>query len=96
MNAEDKQDMKNIVELAVKTGNEPIWEKIRDHDTKIALNKQELEQGKDGQVAQGQRLGKVEQTVSKLDNDKGWVKWIIGIVVAVGMLVLGWYLKESP
>lgn len=95
MNHTECEALRDMVKLAVKDGNEPIWEKLRNHDTEIALNKQEIGQGTAGQVAQGQRLGIVEKDVTLLKSDKGWVKYLVGLVAAVGLVFLGWYLKTK-
>lgn len=97
MNAEEQRAMENSIELAVSKGNEPIWEKLRDHDTSIALNKQEIEQSTAGQIAQGQRLGVVEQDMTLLKSDKGWIRRIVGLLVGIlvgaGVAVLAWWLN---
>lgn len=99
----DEQDRK-IIELTVaqgvKSGLEPIWEKMRDHDTSIALAKQaqenclaqckaDAEQGKIAQAAQGERLGVVEQDLTRFNTHK---RWILGIFALVkGAIVYGLY-----
>lgn len=90
MNAEEKQAMRDTVELAVSKGNEPIWEKLRNHDTDIALLQENGKQGKTSQVAQGERLGTVEKRVDK--HVIYWRALWIGLTVFVGFV--GWLLAK--
>lgn len=90
MNAEEKQAMRDTVEIAVSKGNEPIWEKLRDHDTEIALQKQDAAQGRVSQIAQGERLGEVESRVGK--HVIYWRALWIGLTGFVGFV--GWLLVK--
>ncbi len=65
MNAEDREVLRDIVKGGVGDAVEPIWEKIRDHDTALALLKQDAGQCKTSQIAQGTRLGVVETRGNK-------------------------------
>ena len=80
MTPEEHAAIENTVELAVKKGNEPLWAKLRDHDTDIALHKQDMRQSKDSQIAQGGRLGEVEKKVAKFATT---TKVIWGMIVIV-------------
>lgn len=81
MTPEEKEAMRDNVELAVQKGNEPIWTKLRDHDTQLALHKQDMRNSQVSQIAQGERLGSVEKKVDKMSTTAR-VVWLIVTVVA--------------
>lgn len=95
MNAEEKEEIRTTVEHGVTQAMTPIWEKVRTHDTDIALLikdsdsfKQDSKQSLSAQTAQGVQLGEVEKRGEK--HSLYWkVLWIglLGFVGFVGWLV---------
>lgn len=91
MTEEERDALKNTVQLAVQKGNEPIWEKLHKHDTDIALHKQDMTQSKDSQIARGTRLGTVERKVDRVITTAR-VTWVIAGIIAA---ILGWLISLS-
>ena len=88
MNDEEKEIIKLTVEGAVEKGNQPLWKKLSEHDTAIALNQQELKQGMDSQIAQGKRIGTLEtETTVMKTKIKAHLWWIFGILSIAGAVV---------
>jgi len=97
---EDQEIMRLTVRSAVsegvQAGVEPIWEQIREHSTKIALARQELDQSRASAFAQGERLGDAEHEITKINTHKWWIVGIFGMIKAVILGVLGWLLSRGP
>jgi len=62
---EEHKAIENTVIIAVQNGNEPIWEKLRSHDTDLALLQQDSDNHKTSSFEQGKRLGENEKKTSK-------------------------------
>ncbi len=90
MNAEEKEVIRDTVQLGVMQAMEPIWEKVRSHDTQIALLKQDSKQGQNSQIAQGTRLGDVEKR-----SDKHSTYWKVLWVAFLGFIgFVGWIISK--
>jgi len=99
MNDDEKRIIELTVENAVQKGvtaaTEPLWEKVRDHDTAIALNQEQLTQGIGGQVAQGTRIGDLETEVVRINTHKKWIVAIFALFKAAILGILGWILTTK-
>lgn len=95
MTPEEKDIIRDTVKLGVTEAMEPIWEKVRTHDTDIALLKkdsdsfkQDSKQSLAAQTAQGIKLGLEEKRIDR--HSWYWrALWIglTGFVIFVGWLV---------
>lgn len=94
LSPEDREAIGNTIKVSVNEAMEPMWEKIRSHDTSIALLDQDARQGKVSQTAQGERLGIAEKRAERhglywkimwigLTGFGTFVAWIVGKLVMV-------------
>ena len=60
MTPEETEAIKNVVKIGVQEGVEPLWEKVRRHDTELALHEQDMRNSRTSAIAQGERLGDVD------------------------------------
>lgn len=98
MTPDEIEIMKLTVKTGVQEGLAPVWEKLNNHDTAIALTQQELRNGITSQVAQGKRLGNVEhitQTLqTKIKVHMAWIIGIGGILTPVAYMVIKWWMEK--
>lgn len=95
MTPDEKTALQATVKLSVTEAIQPIYEKLNKHETAIALTQQELKEGLRSGHAQGARIGDLEKEYFRLRTDRKWIGAIWGIVLAVSMGVLFWWLNKG-
>ena len=98
MDERDQEILRLTVKGAAEDAVKPLWDRVNNHETAIALTQQELRQGLTAQIAQGTDLGVLKERTAVLKRDNWWILGIAAFMITTigGIVILYFQLRGGP